>query len=390
MFKRLLRVAGLVLLGLLGLLVVALAVSALANRARPTASADPDDLDALALTRLTEYGHLQTSLGNAVWPGFGERPIPAVLYNEATAFLAGVDDPPPGWRTVPEGRAVGGAWQPVPETAVLNAPLYRQPLPPSGETPQAFTVGVGDRYAASLATMEWMPIALAEQIRGDLPAPVAAVFPYGLFTGELVTGTEHYLSLLVHEAFHAHVAAVAPARLAAAEASLAAEDSYPWDDPAVIAAWEQELAALAAALRAESDGEAAALAADFLAAREGRRAATGLSPAQVAMEQQREWSEGLARYVELAIWREAVGTGYRPTAALVDDPDFDGYRGYEQRWERELDQMTRMATQPGEGRFYYTGAGMARLLDRLSPGWKAGALGEGVDLEDLLARALES
>jgi hypothetical protein len=390
MLRKLLRILGLAAAGLLGLLVLALIISAVFNAGRRTTSADPERLDAFTLTRLTEFRALQTKLGDTVWPGLGDHPIPVVVYNESTAFLAGIADPPPGWRTVPGGREVGGPWQAVPATAVLDAPLYRQPLPSTGETPQAFTVGVGDEYAASLGTMEWMPIALADQIRRDLPGPLAAVFPYTLFTNELVTGTEHYLSLLFHEAFHAHVAAAAPDRLAAAEASLVAEDGYPWDDPAVVTAWKDELATLAAALRAQTDDEAATLAADFLALRRARRAATGLTPAQVALERGREWSEGLARYAELAIWRAAADPAYRPTVALVDDPDFDDYRGYERRWSRELDQMTRMATQAGEGRFYYTGGGMANLLDRLSPGWKDGAMAPGVYLEDLLADALDA
>lgn len=385
MIRKSLRLLGRAAAGLIALLVLALIVSAVFNATRPTASADPEQLDALTLIRLTEFRQLQTTLGDTVWPGLGERPIPAVLYNESHAFLAGVADPPPGWRTVPGGRTQGGAWQAVPETAVLGAPLYRQPLPPTGETPQAFTVRIGDEYAASLGTMEWMPIALADQIRRDLPAPVAAVFPYTLFTNQLVTGTEHYLSLLLHEAFHAHVADVAPDRLAAAEASLAAEDGYPWDDPLVVAAWDDELATLVATLRAETDDEATALAADFLALRQQRRAATGLTPDHIALERQREWSEGLARYAELAIWRAAADPAYRPTPELADDPEFDGYRGYEQRWARELDQTTRMATQAGEGRFYYTGGGIAMLLDRLAPGWQVRALGPGVFLEDLLA-----
>ena len=44
--------------------------------------------------------------------------------------------------------------------------------------------------------------------------------------------------------------------------------------------------------------------------------------------------------------------------------------------------------QTGEVSFYMTGMAQAYLLDRLSPGWKAKALAEGVFLETLLREAL--
>jgi hypothetical protein len=373
------------------IVVVAAGVLLIINRLSPTASADPDHLDPLALAQLDEFAHLHRTLGDAVWPGFGDQTVPVVVYNEANVFLAGLADPAPGWRTVPGGRSLGGDWQPVDAPALTAGPLYRQPLPPSGETPQAFTVGIGDQFAASLGTMEWMPIALADQIRGELPPPLAAIFPYRLFTGQLLSGTDQYLSLLAHEAFHAHQAAVAPAKLAAAEASLAAEAAYPWEEPAVIDAWQLELDTLAEALRAATPEETAAAAARFLAGRAARREATGLSAEQIALERQREWSEGLARYIELAIWEAAVTDAtYESVPTLAADPGFDGYANYEGRWEREIDQMRRMADDPGEGRFYYSGMAIATLLDRLSPGWKDGAMAPGVYLEDLLADALDA
>jgi hypothetical protein len=373
------------------LVIISAGVLLIVNRLSPTASADPDHLDPLALAQLDEYAHLQRTLGNAVWPGFGDRLIPVVVYNEATVFLAGLADPAPGWHTVPAGRSLGDVWQPVDAPGLAAGPLYRQSLPPSGETPQAFTVRIGDRYAASLGTMEWMPIALAEQIRSELPAPIAAVFPYRLFTNQLLSGTDQYLSLIAHEAFHAHQAAIAPAKLAAAEASLTAEAAYPWDEPGVTDAWQLELDTLAEALRAVTPDETAAAATRFLAQRADRREATGLTGEQITLERQREWSEGLARYVELAIWEAAsADPTYEPVAALDGDPDFDGYANYARRWEREIDQMRRMAADPGEGRFYYSGMAIATLLDRLSPGWKGEAMEPGVFLEDLLAEALDT
>ena len=95
------------------------------------------------------------------------------------------------------------------------------------------------------------------------------------------------------------------------------------------------------------------------------------------------------RYAELAIWREAsADPAYQPVAALADEPDFADYTGYEARWQRELEQMERMAAQPDEGRFYYSGMAIGVLLDRLQPGWKARALEPGVTLEGVLGESL--
>ena len=165
------------------------------------------------------------------------------------------------------------------------------------------------------------------------------------------------------------------------------EAGYPWETTA--GAWQGELAALAAAVAAPTDAEAARLAGEFLDIRARRRAETGQTPAQIDFEQQREWLEGLARYAELAIWREAsIDPAYQPVAALGADPDFANYTGYEARWRRELEQMGRMAAQPDEGRFYYSGMAIGVLLDRLHPGWKARALEPGVTLEGLLGESL--
>jgi len=383
MLRKLGRGLLIVLTVLLGFLALAAALSAAANRNLPRASVDPDRLAPAEQARLAEYFHLREALGDQVWPGFGRADIPVVLYNETTVFLVGPEDPAPGWQPMPGGRRQGGAWEPLGED-VAGLPAFRQPLPGSGATPQSFTVRVGERWAASLTTMEWMRIALAAEIRQDLPPVMASVFPYPLFLNRLVSGSDQYISLLVHEAFHAYVGQQAPQRLSGAEASLRQEATYPWAVTEV--AWRTELETLARAVEASTDEEALRLASGFLATREQRRTAATLTPAQIAFEQEREWLEGLARYAELGVWRVAAADpAYRPAAALDSDPDFANYAGYAARWSQEVDQMRRMAGEPGEGRFYYSGMAIAMLLDRFEPGWKERAFEPGITLEGLLA-----
>ncbi len=390
MTHRLTRTVVRILAGLLALVVLATAVLFIVNRRAPTASNDPQTLSAETLAHMAEFDHLRRELGNRVWPGYGDAPVPVLLYNEQTAFLAGLTDPADGWRTVPDGQAVGSAWEILPDVTVSGQPVYQAPLPLSGDTPQAFTVRVGDAWAASMTTLEWMRIGLAQQIRSDLPESIAAVFPYGLFLNQLVSGSDQFISLIAHESFHAYQGRVAPDRLRDAEESLREEQGYPWDDASLTAAWQSELDLLAEGLRAQTVEKTAAAAADFLALRGQRRAEAGLTPRQIDFERQREWLEGQARYMELALWRAAAQSAdYTPAAATQSLTDFSGYATFDTRWDREIEQLSRMANDPGEGRFYYTGMAMAMMLDRLQPGWQNRALEPGVYLEDLLAEAVE-
>jgi hypothetical protein len=361
--------------------------SAASNIGLPSESAVVDRLSEMESARLEEAFHLRQTLGDAAWPGWGSADIPAIVYNERYAFLVGLPEPAPGWVKVPQGSARGGPWEVVPDDRFEGEPYFRQVLP-SGVTPEAFTVKVGDRWVSSLTTKEWMRIMLAEQFREDLPAFLRPIFPYRLVTSLFIDSSDFYISGLLHEAFHAYQGLIAPEKLAAAETAVRqSEARYPWEDKAFRDAWQVELDLMAKALRAGTLEETATLTREFLAHREQRRET--LSADLVAYERHREWQEGLARYIELEIWRQAAtASNYEPVPAVKDDPDFKSYRTFERRWSREVDQMCRMAGNRGDGRFYYSGMAQAVLLDRLAPGWKERAFDDGVWLDLLLADVL--
>lgn len=379
--------------GLLVLFLLLAAVIFLLNMRLPTQSAAPDVLSPSEKAHLSEFYRVRQNLGDAVWPGWREASIPVVVYNEAYAFLVGYEgEPPDGWQKVPQNLQRGGPWEAVPGDSFEGAPYYRQPLPESGETPQAFTVKVGDRWAASLLTKEYMEISFTTQFREQFPAIVAPVVPYGLVRDIFLRGSEGYVTALAHESFHAYQGTDAPQRVAEAERSTpAGEGNYPWDDAAFEEAWQIELDLLVEAMRAQTESESRSLAQQFLAQRGRRRQEAALSGALLDYEKQREWLEGLARYVELETWRLASSSEtYEPLAAVQAEADFDDYGTYQRRWNQEIDQIGRMAGDEGDGRFYYSGVAQAILLDRLAPGWKAQALQADVFLEDLLADAMET
>jgi len=183
---------------------------------------------------------------------------------------------------------------------------------------------------------------------------------------------------------------VAPARLEAAEASHRIGEGYWQTDEAMHEDWQEEIKLLRDALEAGSDERARERVGEFLLVRQRRRDAHSLSAELVAFEREFEWEEGLAKYVELESWRQAFESGsYQPVAGMEADPDFKGYRTFEQRWSQELGQMGRQASQEGDTRFYYTGMAQAMLLDRLLPGWKERIFQPGVYLESLLSEAVE-
>ena len=379
-------------LGIMALVLILAGISALINRNLPTESTEVERLSELEKARLSEFFQVRQEMGGAVWPGWDTAVIPVIVYNEAYAFLLGYPDadPPAGWIKVPQGSQKGTAWELMPDDLFNGAPYYRQPLPTNGDTPQAFTVRVGEQWVASMTTMEWMEISLADQFRSDLPSFLAPIIPYGLLNNLFIRGSEGYISLLAHESFHAYQGSVAPEKLAAAENSTpSGEAQYPWEDEAFQADWQAELDILAEAIQADSDEATAELARQFLAQRAQRRETAGLSNDLVRYEQRREWLEGLARYVELGIWQQAaLNEMYTPVADLQADGAFSGYDTFDKRWNQEVGQIGRMADDYGDGRFYYSGMAQAMLLDRLLPNWQEQVWAEGVFLDDLLVRAV--
>lgn len=145
---------------------------------------------------------------------------------------------------------------------------------------------------------------------------------------------------------------------------------------------------MANALRSTDQTRTVDLIRQFLLLRTNRRETASFSLELITYENQREWVEGLARYAELEVWRRASDTTYTPVPDTSILPDFDGYTGFDRRWSQEISQLTRMADDVGDGRFYYTGMAQAFLLDRLMPFWKDQAFDEGVWLNDLLAAAI--
>lgn len=386
------KIKKIILFSVLGLTVLCVCIIgylALSNRSLPTRSEVTDRLSDLEKARLAEAMHLRQALGDQVWPGWGKAKIPFIVYNEKYAFLIGYPDPPDGWLKVPQKEARGGPWEPVPGDTFFGEVYYLQVLNDPEAIPESFTVLIGDLWAATLGTKEYSLVSFVSGFSNQLPPVIRPIFPYRWMWWQLIGETENYLGALEHEAFHAYQGAAVPQRLAESEETMVVDDQYPWEDEALEDAWQEELDFLVAAVRAESDEQAAEAVRNFLIKREMRRA-SGLTAAMVDFERQREWLEGLAKYVEVEIGLAAQEAGdYIPTEAVLSDPDFNNYQTRRRYRQGQINEVSRLSGRGGDTRFYYSGMAQAMLLDRLMPGWKEMVFEPGVMPEDLLRLAVE-
>jgi hypothetical protein len=370
--------AGFCLLGVL--------LSALSNLGLPQSSTTLDRLDELEKARLSEVIQLRRTFGEEVWPGWEQAEIPLIVYNEQYAFLVGyTGSPTPGWLKFPSLEPRGGPWEEVPGDTFEGQPYYRSRIEDPEKTPEAFTVLVGDRFAASFMTREYSEVAFYRDFRQELPSLLSPVIPVRLVWALLMGKTEMYIAALEHESFHAYQGSLAVERLAEAERYAPFEERYPFetmDEP-----WREEMDVLVQAALAETNSEASELARNFLNLRAARR--ESMSPELIEFERLREWEEGLAKYAELEISRAAaLEEDYHPVEGIQQDPDFKDYNGLDRFWSNQLREAKNTQGRSGDSRFYYSGNALAVLLDRLSPDWKPRALPGSETLDELLEEAL--
>ncbi|WP_157939467.1 hypothetical protein [Gracilimonas amylolytica] len=367
-----------------GFLILGLILSTLViiNYQKPNRSVHLDNLSFTELDRLQEIDHLRASVGELIWPGFSDQVIPVILYNEAYVFLSGINNPEAGWKTVPFDKPMGGAWTYINSTP----PHFRQPIISSEQIPEAFTVKVGDTYAASMTTKEWTEIQLTQMIKNDLPPFFKPVFPYFLITDKL--DSDWHISAIMHESFHAFQAEQAPERVYSAEASNTFERSYPWKDPDLRETWLNERLLLGRILKTTEDQIFRKLTKEWLVLRESRRNSFSTSKF-TDYEREREWLEGLAKYAEIQSLMLASNSDiYEPLSAMKDDGDFSYYKNGSKNHNREIKQL-QSDFRFSDTIFYYTGWAQSEILDRLVPGWKSQAFEPGVYLDDMIRLALE-
>jgi hypothetical protein len=384
--SRRIKACILIPLGLMMFIILVIAVSALSNLGLPQHSTTPDHLSELDKAQLSEVSHLRSTFGDATWPGWSGADISLIVYNEQYAFLVGYPNPPAGWKKVPSLEPRGGPWEEVPGDTFEGHPYYRNRITDPLKTPEGFTVLVGERWVATFQTREYGEVAFYRGLRQDLPPFISNLVPLRLAWALLMGKTDTYIAALEHESFHAYEGMLAMDRLNAAESMYSVEEGYPFDE--MEGPWKQEMDVLVRAAQAGTKAEALDLAREFLGLRAARR--EGLSHEQAILEQLREWEEGLAKYAELEITRQAgAASTYHPLEGLSQDKDFKNYAGQQQFWITQLKEAKNTQGRSGGTRFYYSGNALAILLDHLMPGWKPRAIPGGEYLDNLLQEAVK-
>jgi hypothetical protein len=292
--------------------------------------------------QIIEFERFKKSFGSQIWPGFGAEVIPLVLYSRDYDFLIWHPDPPVGW-----AKAI--------KDSVMGISYYTRP----SVNPQAFAVRVGDLWAGSLNTLSHMDMSLESQVRENVPAE--KITP-ALLEMMKFTPAQHVV-VLMHEAFHAYQATHFCDRFQAALDIYTHEKDYPYEDQAFKDAWNREGQYLWEALREKDDLRVRASLEGFLNVRSQRRKDQHMDQPLISFEQELEWLEGLAKYVEM-----------RSAELGSEEKTSQNYKDYRvARGRLRMDfyaRLRHLGEQDGDLRFYLSGAAQAMLLDHLCPEWK--------------------
>jgi hypothetical protein len=294
---------------------------------------------------LAEGLRLKQALGDEVWPGLGRALTPVILTNDAYDFLVGAEAAPssPPWTQVDGDDFSGKAY-------------YRR----ESADPGAPAIETGQGWVARLDTFE----------------RAAATSHPGLTT-------DLYAVLLCKAFFRSFQASEAPARFQTDMALLGSDSGEPVGDPTFAGDLTSEGGDLAAALGARERADAIVHVRAFLAARQKRRALASFPTAVAYYEQEMEWLLGLADYVAVRFYELAAAP--RPSNSA-----FSGFKPGLPYWSGAFGALEKkLGSLKIPDAFALTGLAQARLLDRLSPGWRKDLFREGGPFEERLRALVE-
>jgi hypothetical protein len=338
-------------------------------------------IDPAMLLYLKECRRVVSAVGDRIWPGWDISRTPILFYRP------GVQDVLINFPRMPEGFQPLTGFDPLEGETVY----YRDGttfIGIDGQNTNRDIDGVSTLVVADGVSNERQKLWGAIQGRGQdfiqkwveawnfLPEP-----PYG------------QMSMILHEGFHVFQATQAPDK---GPNELAAID-YPLLDVRNNSLWSLEAALIRDALLAPDRAAALAKIKELVAVREERR--EGLDKGSIEYEDQTEYLEGLAKYIEYSFLREI--RGLVPDPALFVLNGFYGYGEYPRKlltdeFRRVKDIIAanidltgnRFGVGPLRFRLYSSGAALAWFLDEVAPGWKAEVFKPDVTLFGLLREAV--
>ena len=306
------------------------------------ASAAPGLTDADRVL-LAETFRLAAELGEEIWPGWGVAPWEVLLVGEEHEYLVNSPRQPEGFEPLGRDELVGGNVLFRPRTVPTG---LRATYPMLGGPP---LVVIGRREATGLDPTSWVAIALHEHFH-QLQMSDSAY--YGDVDALDLAGGDETGNWML-------------------------DFPFPYEDPEV----GKRFDVLCATIRAVLIGDAPP------------GAVTGALGALTAVLPDdagrylgfQLWQEGVARYVQYRAARLA-GERFEPSDELAALPGYRPFSEVADELRRQiLDELAepRLAERRRSA-FYAAGAGMAMLLEELSPGWQRGYLERKFALQGLL------
>ena len=340
---------------------VAVPVAARVVSAEPHLKVDP-----LLVLQAKAVWDIVAGEDNPVWPGWDATDTPILLYLPGEQDLL-INHPNP-----PEGFTEYTGHHPWPG-ATLHVRDGETQISLDGQNTTTDVGGVRTLVVADTLSN------LRNQVKGN-----AGEVTYRT----LRTDPMEQMSLIVHEAFHVHQDRNAPEKLAS-ELSIR---QYPTLSVANNVGFAREALAMAEGMRATTKEDVRAAALKVLMIRQDRRAE--LEPAIIAYEDGNEFAEGLAKFTELKLFESLEGR--EPAEAMWLAQGFAGYDETEALRERRINQMVGFMSgamvvnndpygaSPVRFRLYFSGMGLAALLDEFSDTWHTDIFEEGATLTSLL------
>ncbi len=373
------RITAVVMIGsLLGAVLASMLARAVANdgKTAPSLSIDP-----LMVAQAAEVWNLIARRDNPVWPGWDASGTPLLFYLPDTQdVLINHPKPPEGFQRYFGPVKLSGA-----EIFIRNGKTFFEF---DGQNTAIDVSGVPTLVVADTLSNH------RQQIKGLLEDPrPAAKKAADLGWEQLHANPYDALCMIAHEAFHVFQSKQAPKKGGSEEALT----RYPTVAAFNTVGFALEGALLAEAMRVTDPVETRKSAVSWLAVRLDRR--KQLSAEAANYEDRMEYLEGLAKYVEYRLLE--VLEARTPGEPMNWLQGFKGYADLKPQREALIRQMEGMmngkrtvnndlyGASPLRMRLYFSGMGIAVLLDRFSPGWKARIFAPETTLTGLALAALK-
>lgn len=341
---------------------------------------EPILIDPLLIKQAEAVFQVIASQDNPIWPGWNANDTPIMIYLPDTQEIL-INHPQPG----PEFKSYSG---PISfGKAQIFVHTGKTQIEWDGQNTSRDIFGINTLIVADTLSNR------KQQISGLLEnSRPAADKVANLTYSSLQANPYDQMALIAHEAFHVF-------QFRELKRPFADESSvrlYPCLSVANNAGLVLEAEALFEALTAGDETAMKAASKRWLAVRLERRAL--LPEAAIAYEDANEFTEGLAKYVELKLIE--VLEGRQPGAELWLAQGFTGFNqrvAYREKLLKAMRANLRgevnvnndpYGTAPVRFRLYYSGMAIAALLDQLDPGWKEKIKDPGNSLTDLAAAAL--